>query len=289
LRVLCVVPHMDLLTSISAELGLRFAEWAKGQGHDVRVLYSWEATRLPLLISLFGEPDFIYYAGHGSLDTLLGNEFFLGLVTPFNANWLRERVTAVMACLSASVLGKQVVEEGGYAYVGATDLLYAAFNELDHNYLDDWLSYMMELPKGIVSNLTLGEALENLKREALSYADTYTGLENGDWYSSTFRHNANVYTVVGNSNLRLSDVTKREQAPMGFVEGLQYLFREDVLRASWPDAVRSLMSFGVVAGTIAGLVVPSAVDFVAERTGAPKPFAELAKKALVSVAAMAPT
>lgn len=293
MNITVIAPWIDIVTGISAELGFKFASWAKSKGHSVKVLYGIEATRLPLYLSLLADSDCVYYAGHGGDDVLVGNEVFLGLVTPFNASWFKNRVLSTMACLSARVLGPSVIREGGYAYVGATDVLYAAFPEA-YDYLSDWLDYMMLLPKGIVEDKPIGEALNDLKSRALSYASKYQSSkpdDSWDWYYQSTLHNATVYTMLGDPSLRLSEVVRmrEERREMGFTEGLAYLFREDVLREQWEDARRALFGFGAIAGLAASIIAPPIIDGIAGLLGVPKPFAETAKELAKLGATVLPT
>lgn len=262
MRIIAIAPVIDVVTTISAELVFRFADWAVRHGHNVTVLYGVQATRLPLLISLMMDSQFIYYAGHGGDDCLVGNEVFLNLVTPFNAGWLKERITGVMACLSSRQLGPAVVHEGGYAYAGATEPLYAAFNE-GYPYQDNWFDYMLELPIGIVEDKSVGEAVNALKNKALLYAEKYLREkpdENWDWYYQSTLNNATVYNVIGNASIRLSEVIKmkEERKEMSFTEGIAYLLREDILKAQWEDARKVFFTFGVI-GAMAGGVAAGAV------------------------------
>jgi hypothetical protein len=158
-------------------------------------------------------PPFIFYGGHGDDKMLVGEDVILGMLTTEDVDrnpWLvRDKiVVAVPACFSAKALGPECIKMGARAYIGAIDSMYAAFDDEDHDYFQDWLDYHKALYSALLEGKTVREAVERYKEKARYYANLYRehlGIwKEADWHWETINHNIRVVTIFGDPSARIS-------------------------------------------------------------------------------------
>jgi hypothetical protein len=241
------------------------------------------------------EHNLVIYAGHAKKNAWCGENVFLcNLVTVADASIFEGKiVVANPACESAVELGPAIVQAGAKAFLGSIENMNAHFNEVEHNYMDDWFDYTLTFYRSVFTK-TMGDAVEDWKNAINRYMDLYKAhlddWPNADWNYFAAKMNRDNFVVLGDPQAVVRGVgfeptTLRER---GLLEGLSFLFNPETLRKQWNYAFRSLFSFGAVTATVAAVGVPIATAYAIERGWLTKEQAEVAKAVIPGVAAVAP-
>lgn len=214
-RILVVASWHDVPTTISAYSAVSAAKRLAESGHEVDLAVGFSATRVALMFYLsMKNYDMIVYSGHGLEDRWVGNDLIIGMISSENADWLRGRIAVGMpVCLSAKILGLEAVRRGAVAFMGSKDLMWCAFPEADHNYMEDfvdcWQTPIFELSDGA----TVGEAYKSYVEKCKSYIDLYESKigvwDNADWYKEALEKNMLYYTALGRLDSTLGDAEVR--------------------------------------------------------------------------------
>lgn len=218
-RVLVVASWHDVPTTIAAYSAVQAAQKISGKGLPVTLLVGMSATRLPLWLTLLQPYDMIIYSGHGTKNSWVGNDPVFRLIREDNADWLQGRIAVgVPVCLSASILGKLAVRKGAVSFFGSKDLMWAAFPEHEHNYMQDFIDCWQTIPLSLADGATTGEALREYREKCTSYIDTYRSMEGkwslADWYADALEKNRDYYTLLGRTDATLEETEKiRKNSP----------------------------------------------------------------------------
>ena len=162
---------------------------------------------------LGGHPDVdtLFYMGHGDVDRLYGMDLFWAMIDLANDGYLQGKLCWTMACLSANQLGPDAIKHGAPAYFGHTVEYQAAFPDPSHDYLADWVDYVLSTPKALVSGQTAGEAFDTYKAAIGHYIDMYTEFAqdlttypNSNWSLQATQSNLDYAVLLGDTNAKLS-------------------------------------------------------------------------------------
>jgi len=187
-------------------------ELAENKGYNVSFLPGLLSTRIPFFAQLSRNEELlaIMYGGHGGEDVLYGEDIILGM---FNIDDVRrERVkdriiVALPACHSASKLGPATIAMGAKAYVGATAPMYAAFDDPDNPYFQDWIDYHLAFYRTLLDGGTVYQAFLEYRRRGEYYANLYKERAgfwvNADWHYMATTSNLNAVVLLGDKQARL--------------------------------------------------------------------------------------
>lgn len=266
--LLVIYPFHDVPTSVSYQAGTHLVDWAVGKGFNVRTLSGVSALRdlLKNELDLFNI-KLISYFGHGGEDVILGTYPPGDLVKYDNVDWLASIPVVTMACLTAKRLGPYAHSMGVPAYFGSDVLMYAAFNELEHDYLKDWIDCETTIPKILLEGGSFGNALASRRTKYSDYIHQYEThikeWDGADWYIQSFRSNGYRYDLIGSSVGKLKGITEVEEVP----EKKEWKLPEWKLPEEWPkitkitDLPRFVFgSFVVGAALVATTVAPIVAD-----------------------------
>jgi hypothetical protein len=159
------------------------------------------------------EPGWVFYGGHGEPERLVGEDIVVGMLSAEDVRrkpaLVRGRiVVALPCCHSAKALGPACIEAGARAYLGATDVMYAAFDDEEFPYFSEaWMDYMKAPYVALLSGKTVGEALRVYQERArhwIGFFRDHLGVwSEADWHMETTQHNLNVVTLLGDASARI--------------------------------------------------------------------------------------
>ncbi len=180
-KAIIASPFLFVPTQLSYAMMDEVEKMIKGFGWEVVRLRGPQNIRLLFSQAIAQNPDatVIIYAGHGSPTGACGEEVLFGLdgltitscamQTIDNAGQLKDRiVVALPACETAMQLGPAAVKDGAKAYVGCTVNMFAAWQESDHNYMEDWFNYTLEFYRALIGSLTAGKSVKDAVNAGLA-------------------------------------------------------------------------------------------------------------------------
>ena len=251
---------------MSVQAGDNLVSWAKANGFSVVSLSGASAVRGALANTLNRyAPRLISYFGHGSEDSLLGFYPPGELLKADNIDWLKNIPISTMACLSAKRLGPTAYRKGVPQYYGSNILMYSAFNELEHNYLKDWIDCETILPKILLQRQSFGTALKERRNKYTEYIKQYQLMykewDNADWYIQSSTSNRDYYMLIGNESDKLKPREILEKDVVGIAEVIQVKVVKPI-----SDLFRNIFSGFVLGAAIAASVlVPIAAEVIADQ------------------------
>ncbi|MEM3905633.1 MAG: hypothetical protein QXQ95_08710 [Thermofilum sp.] len=213
-KILVVASWHDVPTTISAYSAVSVAEKLLSKGHEVDLAFGMSASRIPLMVYLsLKNYDMIVYSGHGTDNTWVGNDLLFGMISTDNVDVLRGRIAiGIPVCLSARVLGPEAVRKGALSFMGSKDLMWCAFPEVDHNYMEDFIDCWQTPVLEVADGATVKEAYDCYVEKCKSYLDLYESKidvwHNADWYYEALEKNMEYYTVLGRLDSTINDAEK---------------------------------------------------------------------------------
>lgn len=208
LKVLLIAPLMDLPT-FTSNLGVsEVLTYASNKDNiDIDLLWGLAANRLSYNIATkLKKYGAVFYWGHGKEERLLGAHLLWSIINKKNILKAGDTPFDTMACLSAIDLGAFAVKNGTKAYIGTTDLYYAAYPEKERNFLRDWINYTSIRQKSLLDGKTFGEAYQDFIDRITYYINLYKSFgdyRNYDWYYESALHNLKTTILIGDPNTRL--------------------------------------------------------------------------------------
>ena len=201
----------------------------------------------------------ICYAGHGTEKSLVGEDLLFHMFHTGDARpIIKDKIiVAIPACSSARELGPKCIEAGASCFIGATDVMYAAFNNSYHKFFSDWQSQHMALYETLFRGGTAREALEAYKERGRYYVRLYKShpeWADSDWHAMAFNQNVEVTTLLGDPSARIGQVGgDHHRPPRHPCSGVHLSFE-------LPDLRTLFTSFFVPLGV--AIAVPLVVDAV---------------------------
>jgi len=251
---------------MSVQAGDNLVSWAKLNGFSVVSLSGAAAVRGGLANTLNRyAPRLVSYFGHGSEGSLLGFYPPGGLLKADNIDWLKSTPISTMACLSAKRLGPTAYNKGVPQYYGSNVLMYAAFSELEHNYLKDWIDCETILPKMLLQKQTFGMALQARRDKYTEYIKlyqvNYKEWFNADWYIQSSTSNRDLYMLIGNENGTLRPRVILEEDVSQIAEVIETKVVKPI-----SDLFHWIFGGFIIGATIAASVlVPIAAEVIADQ------------------------
>lgn len=150
--------------------------------------------------------DLIIYYGHGYPNNIKGNHHWNSLLNSKNIKLVGDTPMDVMACYTARDFGKQAINSGVKTYIGTTTAYWAAFNEKERCYLDDWINYTTIRAKMLMDGATFGEAFQAFQDRGRKYLNIYEanrGYRNYDWYADTLSSNLLNTVLLGDPTTKI--------------------------------------------------------------------------------------
>lgn len=208
IKILLIAPLMDLPTITSNFGVLEILDYAGNiENLDIDHLWGLVANRAAYNIATkFKKYDGVFYWGHGQKSRLHGTHLAWSIINKKNIHRAGNIPFDTMACLSAFDLGKWAVANGTKAYIGTTELYYAAYPEKERNFLKDWIDYTSIRQKALLDGKTFGEAYQEFVDRTTYYIKLYKGFgdyRNYDWYYETALHNLKHTILIGDPNIKL--------------------------------------------------------------------------------------
>ena len=152
----------------------------------------------------------LVYAGHGTEKSFVGEDlvfhmFRTGDVRPAIKNKI---IVAIPACFTAKELGPKCIEMGARTFIGATDSMFAAFDNEHHRFFsEDWIGHHMAFYEVLFRGGTVGEALSAYKERGHYYVRMYrtqlAWVPDADWHTMAFNQNVEVITLLGDPSARI--------------------------------------------------------------------------------------
>lgn len=202
---------MDIPT-ITSNMGVyEILDYASNRNDlDIDILWGFLANRLSFNIKTsMKKYDAIFYWGHGKEVKLHGTHLLWSIINKKNIYKAGDTPFDTMACLSAKDLGMFAVEHGTQAYIGTTELYYAAYPEKERDFLADWIDYTSIRQKALLDGKTFGEAYDMFVDKITEYIklyESYGDYRNYDWYYESALHNLKHTILIGDRNARLGFV-----------------------------------------------------------------------------------
>ena len=142
LRILVIAPVFDKPTITSGIGAARLTEKIQNdpRQHSVIFLTSILANQwiLQIVRRSFWRPDLIVYMGHGTKNAFICF-YGLKLITNKTAYLMGHGpIVYAMACLAAQQLGPAIVKAGSRGFLGNERIMYAAFPNIEHTYMEDF-------------------------------------------------------------------------------------------------------------------------------------------------------
>lgn len=207
-KILLIAPLVDIPTFTSNKAVFHILEYA-GKYPDIDMDLMWwlGANRLSFNWKVsIKKYDLIIYYGHGKTYKLYGNHIFLSMINMGNIHRIGGTPMDTMACLSAKGLGFEAVKRGSKAYIGTIKPYYAAFPEIERDYLEDWIDYTTIKTKRLIDGATFGEAYNAFIKKCEYYLDIYEihlDEYNYSWYYKTLKENMKNTILIGDKNTRI--------------------------------------------------------------------------------------
>lgn len=207
-KILLIAPLVDVPT-ITSNMGVyEILSYASNRFDlDIDYLWGFLANRAAYnLANKFKKYDAIFYWGHGKEAKLHGTHLLWSIISKNNIHKAGDTPFDTMACLSAKDLGKFAVNGGTKAYIGSTELYYAAYPEKERDFLADWIDYTSIRQKALLDGKTFGEAYKMFVDKITEYIKLYKSFgdyRNYDWYYEAALHNLKHTILIGDPNIRL--------------------------------------------------------------------------------------
>lgn len=211
IKVLLIAPLIDVPTITSNMGTLSVLDYASNK-FDLDIDYLWGvlANRLAYnLATKYKKYDAIFYWGHGKEKKMSGTHPFWAMINKKNILKAGTTPFDTMACLTARDLGIFAVNGGAKAYIGTTELYYAAYPEKERDFLEDWIDYTSIRQKALLDGKTFGEAFKMFQDKLRGYIELYKSFgdyRNYDWYYQSAKHNLKYTVLLGDPNTRLGFV-----------------------------------------------------------------------------------
>ena len=208
MRILLIAPLVDIPTIVSNLAIFEILAYADTKPDiDIDYLPGIMANRFMYnLYTTFKKYDLIIYYGHGEKDRLMGNHFYWSIINKKNVRRTNPASFDTMACHSAAGLGMLTVKQGTKAYIGTTDLYYAAFPEKEYNFLRSWIDYTTIKTKALLDGKTFGEAYKAFLDTINKYITLYEqniGYKNYDWYLEKTIWNRDHTILLGDPDTKI--------------------------------------------------------------------------------------
>ena len=248
--VLCAPLH-DVATSMTFYMANAIDEYFTKKKYRVIRILNPTANKYGFLLSLIYKPALILYLGHGVEDALVGDvvSYYSGF--PFVhkrwSRWLKNTIVFTYACLSGKDLGREAIRNGALAYFGAKDVMFAALNLPEHDYLNDFIDIWSSGVIALLEGKTTGEAYDIIQSRGEEYLAKYEKMmedkdkyPNADWFYYALRWNLDVYQLLGDENATIYEAS-------GNIPGIMDL----VLSMNETEA---LITTTIVGGAVGGIV-----------------------------------
>jgi len=203
-------PFVAPPTSLSFALMERVEVELRRLGWELVAFHGFLSSRLVFLFWSWVRSDFplLVYAGHGLRDALVGDDPLFNFVTVNEVDRFRGKiVVSLPSCYTADILGRRMVAAGCRAYVGSTYDMYAAWDEAENLYFQNWMDYMLAFYIPLLRGKTVGEALESYRRKATEYIRLYEAhvdvWKMAQWYIYSTLINRDYVVVLGDPDARL--------------------------------------------------------------------------------------
>lgn len=133
-----------------------------------------------------------------------------------DVSWLAGKILcAAPACEVGQFFAPKMIETGGKAALASVEPMYAAFAEDEHNYLEDWHDYTIELYR-VMMDGTVGEAYNAYQEKCSFYLEKYKSKTdvwpNAEWYWNSVQRNRDDFMLFGDPNAKIEYTpSKRER------------------------------------------------------------------------------
>jgi len=203
-KVLILAPWHDVATTFTYVLANRIEKKLKEKGYDVDRLDLYGVNKICFNIAELEPFEYVIYLGHGLPSAWYGQHpfFEVGLAPLYvtDVPILENQKVVAIACYTLIQLGARAKRYADW-YIGANDVLYVAFPEREHNYMEDFLVAYESLVITAVEKdpeIAVKACRDIFKRYAELYYDfwKYRGFELADAYYYAAKHNADVIEVV---------------------------------------------------------------------------------------------
>ena len=209
MKVLLINPVniADIPTTISADAALRLQNFILQAGCQLTTLFGLQAERILMWTATRRRFDFIIYFGHGAPAKWYGSNLLFPMLTKGEAHWVRGAICYTMSCSSGAELGPLMVKKGARAFIGNTAPMYAAFPEVEHNYLADFVAAWQVEPKALLQGTNVQQAyilgLQRWDSLIRIYRSNINTWNNADWYLEAAMQNRMFHILLGDKNARL--------------------------------------------------------------------------------------
>ena len=212
---LIIAPTHSKETRLLSSAAVNLHRYFISKGVESSILLGFGARKAPFLVRLRimeRKRLAIFYYGHGTKETIIGDEFInrqmprshlvtKSLENPANRKvieLLRDSLFFTVACDSAEDLGSWLVDNGVRAFVGSTQPMWITQDvDWDKNGVADITDVMTLAPRRLLEGVSLDQAVEDFRGRALEMMNTYQ-FEVGDPdLSKMMDLNVRDYRVIG--------------------------------------------------------------------------------------------
>lgn len=203
-NALVIAPYYDPPTGTSSMAARSLIDYLLSEGMSVTLMEGADAVYDVLRGHMESNfYDLIYYAGHGTSETWIGQAPF-GMTTLLDladAELLSDSLVVAISCSTLSRLGTRAVIEKCRGYFGFEDVVCAPVSErTERNYRADFVRTFMKPVTSLVDGRSLYEAVKDFKGLCAEYGDLYVAnrWEFYEFYTYCLTYNAAVCGYAGN-------------------------------------------------------------------------------------------
>ena len=213
---LIIAPTHSRETRLLSSAAVNLHRYFLSRGVKSSILLGFGARKAPFLVRLRlmeRKRLAVFYYGHGTKTTIIGDEFInrpmprSHLVTK-NVNnpasrkileLLKDSLFFTVACESADDLGAWLVENGVTAFVGSSQPMWITSDmDWDGNGVADITDVMTLAPRRLLEGVSLDQAVEDFRCRALEMLNNYHFEVGDSELSKMMDFNVRDYKVIGN-------------------------------------------------------------------------------------------
>lgn len=211
-KILITKPRFDEATYYLSAWSKEIIDIAKLKGYIVYNLEEQKCVRKEFEKRIKKHtPDLVLFNGHGSYNTITGQNCEVLVETKKNTHLLNNKIIHAFACSSANLLGPNSIEEGARAFIGfkedfvfLQDEVYSA-SPLKDKIAKHFLESTNIAPISIIKGNTVKEAFQRSQdafEKSIRYFESHYNVQNSHilfW----LRYDKMIHTYVGDGNSKL--------------------------------------------------------------------------------------
>ena len=220
---LIIAPTHSRETRLLSAAAVNLHKYFLSKGVRSSILLGFSARKAAFLVRLRmmeRQRLAVFYYGHGTKETIIGDEFInrpmprshlvtKSLQNPANrkiVDLLRDSLFFTVACESADNLGSWLVDNGVKAFVGSTQPMWITSDfDWDGNGVADITDIMTLAPRRLLEGASLDQAVEDFRGRALEMMNNYQFEVGDSELSKMMDFNVRDYKVLGDGGWKFDE------------------------------------------------------------------------------------